>query len=92
MSASVLEPFALFPLTAFDRLFERTTFVTGWLVEGSVDAQALEAALQRVTDKWRMLAGRVQSIKEENVSIRRIEPSEFCLFTLLLTCSFPLGD
>ncbi|KAF5336942.1 hypothetical protein D9611_002884 [Ephemerocybe angulata] len=56
--------FALYPLTAFDKLFEGTTFVTGWLVEGTVNAKVLDEALRRVTNKWRMLAGRVQSRKE----------------------------
>ncbi|KDR74481.1 hypothetical protein GALMADRAFT_227535 [Galerina marginata CBS 339.88] len=58
--------FALVPLTVFDKLFERTTFVTGWLVEGKVDASALATALDRVTQKWRMLSGRLQSVKERN--------------------------
>ncbi|KXN92861.1 hypothetical protein AN958_07058 [Leucoagaricus sp. SymC.cos] len=55
--------FALHPLNAFDVLFERTTFVTGWLVEGTLDSRALAAALTRVTEKWRMLAGRLVSQK-----------------------------
>lgn len=68
MAESAPERFALFPLTVFDKLFERTTFVTGWLVEGTIDTDAMAAALGRLTDKWRMLAGRVQSVKQENVS------------------------
>lgn len=63
------EQYAIFPLTVFDRLFERTTFITGWLVEGTIDAAALAAALNRVTRKWRMLSGRLQSVKEQNVRL-----------------------
>ncbi|KAL0575901.1 hypothetical protein V5O48_006074 [Marasmius crinis-equi] len=55
------DAFALYPLTAFDRLFERSTFVTGWLVEGKLDEQAIASAVGRVAEKWRMLAGRVCS-------------------------------
>lgn len=60
---------ALIPLTVFDKVFERTTFVTGWLVEGKVDARVLESALHRLTDKWRLLAGRLQSHKEGTVRL-----------------------
>ncbi|KAF5393851.1 hypothetical protein D9757_000412 [Collybiopsis confluens] len=55
---------AIVPLTVFDRVFERSAFVTGWLVEGTVDVNAVSAALKRVTDKWRLLAGRLDSINE----------------------------
>ncbi|KAF9076640.1 hypothetical protein BDP27DRAFT_1380104 [Rhodocollybia butyracea] len=57
---------AIFPLTVFDRLFERSAFVTGWLVEGTIDVDAIAVALRRVTDKWRMLAGRLDSIVERD--------------------------
>ncbi|GLB33239.1 putative lysr family regulatory protein [Lyophyllum shimeji] len=53
---------ATLPLTQFDRLFERTTFLTGWLVEGTIDADALARALTHLTHKWRMLAGRLESV------------------------------
>jgi len=59
--------FALYPLSAFDVLFERTTFVTGWLVEGTLDSEALAEALKRITEKWRMLAGRLVSRKVDEV-------------------------
>jgi len=59
--------FALYPLSAFDVLFERTTFVTGWLVEGTLDSAALAEALKRLTEKWRMLAGRLVSRKVDEV-------------------------
>ncbi|KIK65743.1 hypothetical protein GYMLUDRAFT_240221 [Collybiopsis luxurians FD-317 M1] len=55
---------AIIPLTVFDRVFERSAFVTGWLVEGTVDVNAVSAALKRVTNKWRLLAGRLDSVVE----------------------------
>lgn len=58
--------YATFPLTHFDRLFERTTFLTGWLVEGAIDTDAVAKALVNVTRKWRMLSGRLESIKDED--------------------------
>lgn len=68
------EAHALFPLTVFDRLFQRTTFVTGWLIEGDIDTLALVAALDRLTEKWRMLSGRLVSVKYQNVR----EPPSAC--------------
>ena len=67
MNTSVPENYALLPLTVFDKMFERTTFITGWLVEGKIDASAFTSALDAVTKKWRMLAGRLQSVKEGEV-------------------------
>lgn len=61
----VPEPHALLPLTVFDRRFDQTTFVIGWLVEGQIDAAALEGALTRLTRKWRVLAGRIESVKNK---------------------------
>ncbi|KAK7061381.1 hypothetical protein R3P38DRAFT_2494779 [Favolaschia claudopus] len=49
-----------YPLLPFDTVFEKSTFVTGWLVQGTIDANALSAALRRVTEKWRVLAGRLE--------------------------------
>lgn len=60
---SDVEQNALLPLTVFDLVFQQTTFVTGWLVEGTIDEKALSYALDRLTQKWRMLAGRLHSIK-----------------------------
>lgn len=60
---------ALYPLTRFDKIFERTTFVNGWLMEGKVNANVVEEALRRVTNKWHMLAGRVKSLNQDGVSI-----------------------
>ncbi|EFI27626.1 hypothetical protein CC1G_14552 [Coprinopsis cinerea okayama7 len=91
--SSAPEPCALLPLTVFDRVFERTTFVTGWLVEGTVDAAAIDTALREVTDKWRMLAGRVQSIRENNETKWFIRvplgplPSDYPTFALTETTS-----
>lgn len=62
MDSFAPETQASFPLTLFDKLFERTTFLTGWLVEGTIDTDALATALRNVTQKWRMLSGRLESI------------------------------
>ncbi|KAJ3511176.1 hypothetical protein NMY22_g15732 [Coprinellus aureogranulatus] len=74
---------ALYPLTPFDKIFERTTFVTGWLVEGKINANVVEEALRRVTNKWRMLAG------NEMVPPRsaRPSPAEYKTFTLTTSTS-----
>jgi len=71
LAMDVPEPSAVFPLTAFDRMLESTTFVTGWLVKGTLDTDALAAALKRVATKWRMLSGRVQSVKDGSVRAYR---------------------
>lgn len=63
-------PHALLPLTVFDDRFDQTTFVMGWLVEGQIDAAAFEGALTRLTRKWRVLAGRIESA-EDKVNIRK---------------------
>lgn len=59
--------YGLYPLSALDVLFERTTFVTGWLVEGTINHVALANALKAMTEKWRMLAGRLVSQKVGDV-------------------------
>lgn len=61
----VPEPYALLPLTVFDRLHDRTTLVIGWMVEGQVDPAAFEGALARLTHKWRVLAGRIESVRSK---------------------------
>lgn len=66
MDSFVPETQASSPLTLFDVLFERTTFLTGWLVEGTIDTDALSAALAKVTQKWRMLSGRLESVKNHD--------------------------
>ncbi|KAG6829690.1 hypothetical protein H0H92_003808 [Tricholoma furcatifolium] len=93
------EDYASCPLTAFDRLFERTTFLTGWLVEGVIDTNALAKALTAVTKKWRMLAGRLESMQdEENVTHWRLKiplgeiPNDYKTFALTTsTNNFPLS-
>jgi hypothetical protein len=62
-SLSHLGPFARsaqYPLTVFDNSFERSLFLTGWLVQGTIDTNALAVALRRMTEKWRALAGRLE--------------------------------
>ena len=61
------EPFAYYPLSNFDLSHIRSIFITGWLVEGIIDQQALRLALVHVTQKWRMLAGRLESLQENEV-------------------------
>ncbi|KAH9474673.1 Acetyltransferase adrJ [Psilocybe cubensis] len=85
--------YAIFPLTVFDRLFERTTFVTGWLIEGTIDTAALVSALQRVTEKWRMLSGRLQSTEQNNsvqwflkIPLGRL-PHDYATFSLTTSTS-----
>jgi hypothetical protein len=65
LTIPVPEPHALLPLTVFDGRFDQTTFVMGWLVEGQIDAAAFEGALTRLTHKWRVLAGRIESAKNK---------------------------
>ncbi|KAJ6627440.1 hypothetical protein B0H10DRAFT_1994540 [Mycena sp. CBHHK59/15] len=64
MQARASRPQATYPLTVFDKCFERTAFVTGWLVQGVIDTDALAAALGRMSEKWRMLAGRLEIVPE----------------------------
>lgn len=74
MTTSAPGAHSIFPLTVFDRVFERTTFVTGWLVEGEIDTAALAAALDRVTEKWRMLSGRLESSGGQDKTVSFIIP------------------
>ncbi|KAF9464314.1 hypothetical protein BDZ94DRAFT_1289447 [Collybia nuda] len=86
-------------LTYFDILFERTTFLTGWLVEGTIDTDALSGALTKVTQKWRMLSGRLQSMKNHDDETEwRIRiplgdlPAEYKTYALTISTSeFPLS-
>ncbi|KAJ7087219.1 hypothetical protein B0H15DRAFT_922999 [Mycena belliarum] len=59
-----MHPTACYPLSIFDNSFERSTFLTGWLVQGTIDTTTLAAALSRMTRKWRVLAGRVEAIPD----------------------------
>jgi len=59
----------IYPLTAFDNLYERYAVVMGWLVEGSVDPNQLGYSLDKVIDKWPLLGG-------------RLERTEVCLCTM----------
>ncbi|KAF8959163.1 hypothetical protein BDZ97DRAFT_1667587 [Flammula alnicola] len=53
--------YAYYPLTLFDGMFKDAGVVTGWFVEGLLDLTKIEAALHRLTMKWPMLAGRLES-------------------------------
>ncbi|KAJ7237187.1 hypothetical protein B0H12DRAFT_110795 [Mycena haematopus] len=80
-----------YPLTVFDNPFERSTFLTGWLVEGLIDIDALAAALRRVTDKWRVLAGRLELIPESKTWQVRVPldplPEDYRTYVLTETTS-----
>ncbi len=52
---------ATFPLTPIDASHGESIFITAWLVEGEIDLEAFRSALTRLTNKWRLLAGRLQS-------------------------------
>ncbi|KAF5346932.1 hypothetical protein D9758_010152 [Tetrapyrgos nigripes] len=69
MSFGSEDQFALYPLSNFDVSNIRSVFVTGWLVEGILDHQALRIALTNVTHKWRMLAARLDSAMQEDKSL-----------------------
>jgi hypothetical protein len=58
-----------YPLTVFDNTFERSTFLTGWLLQGRIDTNALAAAIARMTDKWRVLAGRLEATSDVSSNI-----------------------
>ncbi|KAJ7122823.1 hypothetical protein C8R44DRAFT_735468 [Mycena epipterygia] len=58
---------ARYPLTVFDNSFQLSTFLTGWLVQGAIDTDALGAALSRLTEKWRVLAGRLEAIPNSKI-------------------------
>ncbi|THU89981.1 hypothetical protein K435DRAFT_728668 [Dendrothele bispora CBS 962.96] len=87
------EPFALYPLSNFDLYNIRSIFITGWLVEGIIDHQALRLALANVTRKWRLLAARLVSSKEGKNTIWRLKiplgdlPDVYSTFSLTTSTS-----
>ncbi|KAF8907685.1 hypothetical protein CPB84DRAFT_1725481 [Gymnopilus junonius] len=52
--------FAYYPLTPFDLINDTVGHTLGWLVEGILDKEKLDSALQRLTEKWPLLAGRLE--------------------------------
>ncbi|KAJ7640505.1 hypothetical protein DFH06DRAFT_1216200 [Mycena polygramma] len=50
---------ALLELSPLDNVVSGLSFGTAWLLEGELDLSALANALRRVTEKWRLLAGRI---------------------------------
>jgi hypothetical protein len=54
-------PHGILPLTLYDDTYSPTNFATSWLVEGLVDESLLRDALHRLTDKWRILSGRLEA-------------------------------
>ncbi|KAK7471177.1 hypothetical protein VKT23_002587 [Stygiomarasmius scandens] len=87
------EPFAYYPLSNFDLSHIRSIFITGWLVEGIIDQQALRLALVHVTQKWRMLAGRLESLQENKNTKWRLKiplgtlPDNYSTFSLTTSTS-----
>ncbi|KAK0231280.1 hypothetical protein IW262DRAFT_1262373 [Armillaria fumosa] len=63
---------ALYPLTPFDDGYSTSIFITGWLVEGVVDVDVLAGALDRLTAKWRSLAGRLEGYNQSSKKSWRI--------------------
>src|SRR6266550_8558751 len=82
----VPEPHALLPLTVFDCLHDRTTLVIGWMVEGKVESAAFEGALTRLTRKWRVLAGRIESVRNK-VNINHFHSIPTCRVVSLISFS-----
>ncbi|KAJ7641355.1 hypothetical protein FB45DRAFT_355644 [Roridomyces roridus] len=53
-------------LTPFDKGCDKVVFTNSWLVQGSIDTRKLSAALDIVTDRWRLLAGRLEQGAKPN--------------------------
>ncbi|TFK62283.1 hypothetical protein BDN72DRAFT_827611 [Pluteus cervinus] len=64
-TSSVPEPHALFPLTLLDISPAGIGVNFTWLVRGRLDTELIQASIGRVTNKWRLLAGRVEFAKNE---------------------------
>ncbi|KAJ7667628.1 hypothetical protein DFH06DRAFT_223468 [Mycena polygramma] len=96
MSLPIPARSAQYPLTVFDNVFERATFLTGWLVQGTIDTNLLAAAIRRTTDKWRVFAGRLELIPESkswqmNVPLDPL-PEDYATFVLTeCTSDVPLS-
>ncbi|KAJ7638467.1 hypothetical protein FB45DRAFT_902959 [Roridomyces roridus] len=86
-------PSARYPLSAFDNTFQRSTFITGWLVKGTIDTRALASALRRMTDKWRVLAGRLESLPQPDAKLWQLVvplgplPIDYPTFSLTFSTS-----
>ncbi|KAJ7590751.1 hypothetical protein C8J56DRAFT_933797 [Mycena floridula] len=84
---------ALVPLSVFDKIYERSTFATGWIIAGTLDEQLISTALKSLTTKWRMLAARLESVKSETATswLLRIPlqdiPPEYPTYTLTTSTS-----
>ncbi|KAF8904242.1 hypothetical protein CPB85DRAFT_1225696 [Mucidula mucida] len=83
---------ATFPLTPIDASHGESIFITAWLVEGEIDLEAFRSALTRLTNKWRLLAGRLQSYEGLGKNWRIIIPlgplrPKYQTFTLTISTS-----
>ncbi|TFK74728.1 hypothetical protein BDN72DRAFT_759251 [Pluteus cervinus] len=64
-TSSVPEPHAVFPLTLLDTLPASSSVNVAWLVRGRLDTELIRTSIGRVTNKWRLLAARVEFAKNE---------------------------
>ena len=53
---------AVYPLILFDGPNGEAGLFVGWLVEGIIDIQKMEARLRSLIVKWPLLAGRIQHV------------------------------
>ncbi|KAJ7628440.1 hypothetical protein FB45DRAFT_1028532 [Roridomyces roridus] len=58
-----------YQLNALDSGNTEVAFTTSWLVQGRIDLEKLSAALDVVTDRWRLLAGRLE-LSENTLRVR----------------------
>ncbi|KAF6745628.1 hypothetical protein DFP72DRAFT_1091289 [Ephemerocybe angulata] len=72
MTAPLPDPLtpAYYPLTFPDVGQQGVDMAKAWLVEGAVDVEKIQQALDRVVKKWPMLAGRVEKTSRNRFRIR----------------------
>ncbi|KAF6749977.1 hypothetical protein DFP72DRAFT_1173274 [Ephemerocybe angulata] len=72
MTAPLPDPLttAYYPLTFPDVGQQGVHMAKAWLVEGAVDVEKIQQALDRVVKKWPMLAGRVEKTSRNRFRIR----------------------
>lgn len=60
---------AVYPLTLFDGPNGQAGLFAGWLVEGIIDIQKMEARLRSLIVKWPLLAGRIEQVSVRHVLV-----------------------
>ncbi|KJA15633.1 hypothetical protein HYPSUDRAFT_71889 [Hypholoma sublateritium FD-334 SS-4] len=81
---------AIYPLTLFDGPNGEAGLFIGWLVEGIIDIQRMEARMRNLIVKWPLLAGRIEQISkwESNIIVPLGEyPEGHSTFRLTSTAS-----